>query len=80
MADDAPIEQEVAGPSGQSLPACACEDGGGMPPLEGDGDSLLQKQRKEDEMITALLALLARRTARAYLTGGGGADAAEHAA
>lgn len=80
MADDAPIEQELAGPSGQSLPACACDDGGGMPPLEEDGESLLKKQQKEDEMVTALLALLARRTARTYLAGSGDADAAEHSA
>ena len=80
MADDAPFGQQMAAPSGQSLPACACGEEGGMPPLQEEGGSLLSKQQKEDEMITTLVALLARRTARAYLASHGDANAAEYAA
>jgi hypothetical protein len=80
MADDASLEQEVGAPSGQAAPACACDDGGEMPPLQTNGESLSQRQQKEDEMVTALLGLLARRTARAYLAERGEEDAAGHAA
>lgn len=80
MADDAPLAQEMAGPSGQASPACVRGDGGGMPPLQEGGEALLQRQQKEDEMIMTLIALLAERTARDYLTGYDDTAAAEHAA
>lgn len=79
MADDAPPEQEEAAPTGRTPTARACDDRGGVTTQHTEGEWLLQRQHKEDEMITALLTLLARRTARNYLAAGCD-DPANHAA